>query len=208
MISAVSGKNSAALPSLSGRQRQADLRPDPIPALPAADAAPPPPLPGNTGGMAAQSLFQALLGRDAATQTDVASIERVLSDLLARLDGDGDGRLSSQELGSALTQATGGGPDQARTVQDFLSGVMSGLDRDGDGNLSAGEIKGGLAGSLGLSDANMGGGALAGIPSVAPAAPKSIYEHMFDVLASADGSAKSALRRNDVADSFLSQLTR
>jgi len=59
------------------------------------------------------------------------------TDLIGKLDGDGDGHLTKGELDAAVKA----GDKDAKKVQDRLSAMFKKYDKDGDGMISKGELK-------------------------------------------------------------------
>jgi hypothetical protein len=118
MISAVSGSNASALLALFGRSQTDATYPSQIAAK--AASPPPPPLPQGNGA-SAQSLFDALVhaGHGTRDQPDKGRVDDTLSSVISSLDTDGDGKLSSEEMKSALSSLTGtaaDAPDQTQTA--------------------------------------------------------------------------------------------
>ncbi len=115
MISAVSGSNAAALLALFGRS-QTDATTNPTQIAASAAAQPLPSLPPPQGiGATAQSLFDALVhaGTEGKSGANKSPLDDFLSQIIASLDTDGDGKLSQSELKSALSSLTGTAKDDA-----------------------------------------------------------------------------------------------
>lgn len=135
MISALSGNSSLALLSLFGRSGQAGTGS----ATQAAQRPPPPPPPQSQGnGISAQSLFAALFA-------DPSTSDSVASDAIFSLDGDGDGKVSTDELTKAYSDETVPLPG-AQSVESLVQNILANLDGDGDGSIDASELSSGLQG--------------------------------------------------------------
>jgi Ca2+-binding EF-hand superfamily protein len=95
----------------------------------------PPPMrgAGGPGGHFRSDTLSALL----STQ----SVDDVAKSVMEAGDADGDGKLTTSEISSALTaKAPEGAPDGATGEDDLASKIMAALDSDGDGSLSTSEI--------------------------------------------------------------------
>jgi hypothetical protein len=117
MISAVSGSNASALLALLGRS-QTDTSTYPSQIAASTPSQPPPPLPQGNGA-SAQSLFDALVhaGHGTKDQPDKGKVDEALSSFISSLDADGDGKLSSEELKSALSGLAGPASDESNQAQ-------------------------------------------------------------------------------------------
>ncbi len=114
----------------------------------------------------------------------------------------GNGALP-QSLFDALVHAGKDGKDGAdkTPLDDFLSQIISSLDTDGDGKLSQSELKSALSNLTGTAkdDATKTDTASTG-------AAQSLYESLFNAMATEDGALSTATRKDDPDQKFLSLL--
>ncbi len=110
---------------------------------------------------------------------------------------------TAQSLFDALVHAGHGGKDDAdkSPLDQIMSGIFSSLDADGDGKLSPDELKSAFATFTGTANdgsdqpqTSSTGGA------------NSLYESLFNAMATDDGSPGSATRKDDLVKKFLSLL--
>lgn len=87
---------------------------------------------------------------------------------------------------------------QKAPLDDFLSNLFAALDRDGDGTLNQSELKSALSGLTSTSSDDA-------TPTHSATAP-SLYESLFNAIASDDGSGAGTTRKDDLSQKFLSPL--
>lgn len=91
------------------------------------------------GGALALFVADTLEGVERAMTAEYRTVLEL--DSFRRADGDGDGALSYEELGTVLREAAGGGRDTFMT-EEAVARICETLDRDGDGKITQKEFAG------------------------------------------------------------------
>ena len=178
MISALSGSTSAQLLALFARPQTQTTSGSTTKTAQRPPQPPPGPPPAGNGA-SAQSVFDALVGGGNTPATAANPLDDLMARLLKTLETDGDGKLSAAELKSAVAN-----------LQGNSSGAASASSASGTGSASA------------MTDATTTSATATGAGGA-----KSLYQSLFDAMASMTASRDNTNQLRDVSQKYLTALS-